>query len=77
MKSSLCDYIDGYILANGTITIDGAGSDDAAKRADTKNKGVIFKNYAPFTDWISEINKYTNKSWKTYRHCDANVHFKR
>ena len=26
------------------------------ERLDKKYKGVIFKNCAPFTDWISEIN---------------------
>ena len=56
LKSSLCDYSDAYILVSGTITITGAGADDAAKRLDERNKGVIFKNCAPFTDWISEIN---------------------
>ena len=43
-----------YILVSGTIT--GAGEDDAAKRADERNKGLIFKNCAPFTDCTSEIN---------------------
>ena len=41
---------------NGTITITGAGADDAAKRLDERNKGVIFKNFAPFTDCINKIN---------------------
>ena len=56
LRSSLCDYSDTYILVSGTITITGAGADDAAKRLDERNKGVIFKNCAPFTDCISEIN---------------------
>ena len=51
LKSSLDDYSDGYILVSGTITIYGAGADDNAKRGDERNKGVIFKNCAPFTDW--------------------------
>ena len=38
------------------MTITGAGADNAAKRLDERNKGVIFKNCAPFTDCISEIN---------------------
>ena len=54
--SSLCDYSDTYILNGGTITIDGAGADDHAKREDGRKKGVIFKNCASFTDCISEIN---------------------
>ena len=28
----------------------------AAKQLDERNEGVIFKNCAPFTDCISEIN---------------------
>ena len=44
IKSSLCDYADAYILIKGTITITGAGDDAAARRADERNKGVIFKN---------------------------------
>ena len=45
-----------YILVPGTITITGAGVDDAAKRLNKRNKGVTFKNCAPFTDCIGEIN---------------------
>ena len=44
------------ILVKGTITITGAGDDDAAKQLDERNKGVIFKNCAPFTKCISRIN---------------------
>ena len=56
LRSSLCDYSDAYILVSGTITIAGARNDDAARRLDERNEGVIFKNCAPFTDCISEIN---------------------
>ena len=56
LRSSLCDYSDAYILIMGTITITGAGDNDAAKQLDERNKGVIFKNYAPFTKSISWIN---------------------
>ena len=56
LKSSLCDYSDAYILVKGTITIAGAGADAAARQADERDKGVIFKNCAPFTNCISEIN---------------------
>ena len=56
LKSSLCDYSDPYILVKGTITINGAGADAAARQADERNKGVAFKNCAPFTNCISEIN---------------------
>ena len=43
---------------SGTITITGTGADDAAKRADERKKEMkeIFKNGAPFTDCIIEIN---------------------
>ena len=53
LKSNLCNYSDAYILAKETITITG---DVAARQGDEKNKGVIFKNCAPFTKCISRIN---------------------
>ena len=56
LKSSLCDYSDAYILVKGTITIEGAGADAAARQADERNEGVVFKNCAPFINCISEIN---------------------
>ena len=56
LRSNLCDYADAYILVKGTITITGAGNDAAARQADERNKGVIFKNCAPFTKCISKIN---------------------
>ena len=55
LRSGLCDYPDAYIL-KGTITITGAGDAAAARQADERNKGVIFKNCAPFTKCISKIN---------------------
>ena len=54
LKSSLCDYSDAYILVKGTITINNTAAADAA--ANSRNKKVIFKNCAPFTNCISEIN---------------------
>ena len=56
LKSSLCDHSDAYILVKGTITINGAGTDAAARQADEKNKGVKFKNCAPITKCICRIN---------------------
>ena len=56
LRSSSCDYSDAYILVSGTITITATGADDAAKRLDERNKGVVFKNCAPFTDCINETN---------------------
>ena len=55
IRSNLCDYSDPYILVSGTITITGAVEDDA-KRAEKRNKEVIFKNCTPFTNCISNIN---------------------
>ena len=56
LKSSLCDYSDSYILVKGTIIIAGAGDYAAARQADERDKGVIFKNCAPFTNCIREID---------------------
>ena len=56
LKSSLCDYSDAYILFKGKIKIRGAGDDAAARQADERDKGVAFKNCAPFINCISEIN---------------------
>ena len=56
LRSSLCDYRDAYIIVSGTIIIDGAGSDDAGKRLDKREKGAIFKNCGPFFDYTTEIN---------------------
>ena len=46
---------DGYILVKGNIIITGEGNDTAARQADEKNKGVIFKTCAPFINCKSEI----------------------
>ena len=54
LKSSLCDYSDAYILAKGTISVNNTAAQGAA--SNNTNKKVIFKNYAPFTNFISEIN---------------------
>ena len=54
LKSSLCDYSDAYILVKGTISVNNTAADGAA--ANNTNKKVIFKNCAPFTNCISEIN---------------------
>ena len=54
LKSSLCDYSDTYILVKRTITVNNNAAAGAA--ANNTNKKVIFKNCAPFTNCISEIN---------------------
>ena len=56
LRSNLSDYADSYILVKDTITITGAGDDVAARRADERDKGVTFKNCAPFTKCVSRIN---------------------
>ena len=54
LKSSLSDYIDAYILVKGTISVNNTAAQGVA--ANNTNKKVIFKNCAPFTKCISEIN---------------------
>ena len=54
LKSSLCDYSDAYILVKGTISVNNTAAQGAA--ANNTNKKVIFKNCAPFTNCLSEIN---------------------
>ena len=56
LKSSSCNYSDAYILVKEKIIITGAGGDEIVRQADERNKGVIFKNCAPFTNCKSEIN---------------------
>ena len=56
LKSSLCDYSDAYILVKGKITITGVGADAAARQTDERDKGVAFKNCAPFINCVTEIN---------------------
>ena len=55
--SNLCDYTDSYILVKRTIATTGAGDDAAPRQADERDKGVSFKNRAPFTECMSRINK--------------------
>ena len=56
LKSRLCDYSDAYIFVKGKIAITKAGDDAAARQVDERDKGVAFKNCAPFTNCISKIN---------------------
>ena len=59
LNSSLCDYSDAYILVKGTITVNDTSAAGAAQNNTRKN--VIFKNCAPFTNCISEINNTQNR----------------
>ena len=51
LRSSLCDYSDAYILVSGTITVPALAADGG-----NNNIQIEFRNYAPFTNCISEIN---------------------
>ena len=54
LKSSLCDYSDAYNLVKETVSVNNTAAYGAA--ANNINKKIIFKNCAPFTNCISEIN---------------------
>ena len=49
LKSSLCDCSDAYILIKGDHA--------AARLLDQRNKEIIFKNFAPFRKFITEIQR--------------------
>ena len=71
VRSRLCNYRDPYILVSGTIN-NGKGEDDAVKQLDKRNKGVIFKNGAPFINCTSEMNNTQidhAKIWTLGRQC--------
>ena len=51
---SLCDNSVTYVLVAGTITVTNTGV--APSNTNNANKKVAFKNWAPYTDSISEIN---------------------
>ena len=55
LKSSLCNHRDVYTFVKGRIRITAAGDDAAVRYADERNKQVISKNCAPFTNCKSEI----------------------
>ena len=56
LKSSLCDYIDAYILVEGKITITKKRTSAVARQADERDKDGLFKNCALFIHRITEIN---------------------
>ena len=53
MRSSLCYYSDAYTLVKGPITVRRVAG---TAQPQNVSKNLVFKNCAPFTDWISEIN---------------------
>ena len=64
LKSISCDYSEAYILFKGRTIITGTGDDAATRQADERNKGVIFKSYAPFIICRSEINNIEKENAK-------------
>ena len=54
LRSNLCDYSDAYILVKRTMKIPNTAP--AGVAVNNSNKKVTFKNFAPFTDCITEIN---------------------
>ena len=54
LRSSLCDYSDAYILVKGNISVNNTAA--AATPSNNANKNVIFKNCAPFTNYICKVN---------------------
>ena len=55
LKSSLFCYNYTYILVKGRIAIAAAGANAVSRQADGRNKQVLLKNYASFTDCITKI----------------------
>ena len=56
LKSSLCDYSDGYILVIGRTIITGAGDNAVARQTDESDKAVMMKHFSAFINCKSEIN---------------------
>ena len=54
LRSDLCDYLDAYILVNGTITV--MANAGANNIRDKKDRKLILKNNAPFVSCITRIN---------------------
>ena len=54
LRFSLYDYSYVHMLVKGNITLNNTEADGTA--ACNTNKKVIFRQCAPFTNWISEIN---------------------
>ena len=50
LQSNLCDYSDEYVVAKGTISVEGA------ENRDKYNRNLVLKSNAPFISCISKIN---------------------
>ena len=53
LRSSLCDYSGTYIFVKKTIAVPNTGT---AATSNNRNKKVLLRNCAPFTDCTNEIN---------------------
>ena len=53
LGSSLCDYSDAYILAKGNMIVT---NQEKQQPQIIQTKNVIFKNWAAFSDCISETS---------------------
>ena len=73
LKSSLCDYSEAYIVVNGTILVAQQAGDNSYNVC----KEVVFKNCAPFTDCINEINNTQIVNAKYIYFINANIWFNR
>ena len=64
IRSKLCNYNDAYILVKRIIAAQNTGK---TATLNNRNKTVIFKNSAPFTDYISKISNkekdHVKKHW--------------
>ena len=56
LKSSLRNYSNACIIVIETITVVGAGANEATRDQGKNDKLVVFKSCAPFNDCISEMN---------------------
>ena len=73
LKSRLCDYSEAYIVVNGTILVAQQAGDNSYNVC----KEVVFKNCAPFTDCINEINNTQIVNAKYIYFINANIWFNR
>ena len=53
LKSKLCNHSHAYIVVKRTLTVSNTGT---AAAPNNRNREVVFKNCAPFTNCISGIN---------------------
>ena len=71
LRSNLYDFSDVYIVVKGNISLT-----EAVDRTcnEVRNRFLVFKNNAPFTNCISKIN---NWQCRRFRYCNAHVQFAR